>query len=115
MARQRAGKFPRAFSTALFALKFASIAEDPVSHNARNSGSQYAGTLVCKGQGEAITVAHPRLQMKLADVREKIENLQKLERELGVALRSCDKELRKRDAHCPILQDKDTKIEEGRR
>jgi len=56
-----------------------------------------------------------RLQMKLADVREKIENLQKLERELGVALRSCDKELRKRDAHCPILQDKDTKIEEGRR
>src|SRR5258708_8099846 len=32
MARQRAGKFPRAFSTALFALKFASIAEDPASH-----------------------------------------------------------------------------------
>src|SRR5882672_8778735 len=36
-----------------------------------------------------------RLQTKQADVQQKPENLQKLERELLLALRSCDKELRK--------------------
>jgi DNA-binding transcriptional MerR regulator len=46
-----------------------------------------------------------RLQAKLADVRHKLESLQKLKRELQLALRSCDKELRKQNAHCPILQD----------
>ena len=46
-----------------------------------------------------------RLQAKLANVRHKLENLQKLKRELQLALRSCDKELRKQNAHCPILQD----------
>lgn len=46
-----------------------------------------------------------RLQAKLADVRHKLENLQKLKRELQLALRRCDKELRKPDAHCPILRD----------
>jgi MerR family transcriptional regulator, copper efflux regulator len=45
-----------------------------------------------------------RLQAKLADVRNKLENLQKLKRDLQLALRSCDKELRKQNAHCPILQ-----------
>jgi DNA-binding transcriptional MerR regulator len=50
-----------------------------------------------------------RLQAKLADVRQKLENLQELERELRFALRSCDKELRKQNAHCPILQDKDVR------
>ena len=56
-----------------------------------------------------------RLQTKLADVRQKLENRQKLERELQLALRSCDKELRKQDAHCPILQDGDVRKKEGRR
>ena len=56
-----------------------------------------------------------RLQTKLADVRQKLENLQKLERELQLALRCCDKELRKQDAHCPILQERDAGKEEGRR
>jgi MerR family transcriptional regulator, copper efflux regulator len=56
-----------------------------------------------------------RLQTKLADVRQKLENLKKLERELRLALRSCDKELRKQDAHCPILQDGDGKEKDGRR
>lgn len=46
-----------------------------------------------------------RLQEKLADVRRKLSNLRKLERELRLALHSCDKELHKRDAHCPILRD----------
>jgi hypothetical protein len=56
-----------------------------------------------------------RLQTKLADVRQKLENLQKLERELQLALRSCDKELRKRDGHCPILQDGNAQKKDGRR
>jgi len=56
-----------------------------------------------------------RLQTKLADVRQKLDDLQKLERELRLALRSCDKELRKQDAHCPILQDGDARGKEGRR
>jgi DNA-binding transcriptional MerR regulator len=47
-----------------------------------------------------------RLQAKLADVRHKLKNLQKLKRDLQLALRSCDKELRKQNAHCPILQNR---------
>jgi DNA-binding transcriptional MerR regulator len=55
-----------------------------------------------------------RLQAKLADVRHKLENLQKLERELRLALRSCDQELRKQDAHCPILRAGAARTDEGR-
>jgi DNA-binding transcriptional MerR regulator len=47
-----------------------------------------------------------KLQEKLADVRQKLAHLQKLEGELRLALRSCDKELRKHTAHCPILGEK---------
>jgi MerR family transcriptional regulator, copper efflux regulator len=47
-----------------------------------------------------------RLQEKLVDVHRKLTDLQKLEHELRTALRSCDKELRKRPAHCPILREK---------
>src|SRR5947199_9645705 len=46
-----------------------------------------------------------RLQEKLADVQRKLSDLHKLEHELRLALRSCNKELRKRDAHCPILRE----------
>jgi MerR family transcriptional regulator, copper efflux regulator len=46
-----------------------------------------------------------RLQEKLVDVQRKLADLQKLERELRLALRSCNKELRKRSAHCPILRE----------
>ena len=45
-----------------------------------------------------------RLREKLADVQRKLHDLHKLEHELRLALRSCNKELRKRDAHCPILR-----------
>jgi DNA-binding transcriptional MerR regulator len=45
-----------------------------------------------------------RLQATLADVRRKRVDLQKLEHELRVALRSCERELRKRSPHCPILR-----------
>lgn len=47
-----------------------------------------------------------RLEEKLVDVRRKLAELQKLEHELHLALRSCDRELGKRNAHCPILRDK---------
>ena len=50
-----------------------------------------------------------RLQEKLVDVRQKLADLQKLERELRAALRSCDKELRKRHAHCPILRERNSR------
>jgi DNA-binding transcriptional MerR regulator len=48
-----------------------------------------------------------RLQEKLADVQQKLSDLRKLEHELRVALRSCNRELRKRGVHCPILREKD--------
>lgn len=43
------------------------------------------------------------LQAKLADVRRKLADLRKLEHELRLALRRCDKEVRKQNPHCPIL------------
>src|SRR5258708_2309246 len=49
-----------------------------------------------------------RLEEKLADVCRKLADLQKLEHELRIALRSCNKELRKRPAHCPILREQTT-------
>ncbi len=45
-----------------------------------------------------------RLEEKLFDVQQKLADLQKLEHELRLALRSCNKELRKRTTHCPILR-----------
>ena len=47
-----------------------------------------------------------RLQEKLADVQQKLIDLRRLEHELRLALGSCNRELRKRDAHCPILREK---------
>jgi MerR family transcriptional regulator, copper efflux regulator len=46
-----------------------------------------------------------RLVEKLADVQQKLTDLHKLEHELRLALRSCNRELRKRPAHCPILRE----------
>jgi MerR family transcriptional regulator, copper efflux regulator len=55
-----------------------------------------------------------RLQEKLADVHQKLADLQKLERELRLALRSCDQELRHRPAHCPILREGNSKNRENK-
>lgn len=44
-----------------------------------------------------------RLEEKLVDVRRKLSDLQKLENELRLTLRSCNKEIRKRSTHCPLL------------
>jgi MerR family copper efflux transcriptional regulator len=48
-----------------------------------------------------------RLEEKLVDVQRKLADLQKLEHELRLALRSCTKEPRNRSAHCPILRETD--------
>jgi MerR family transcriptional regulator, copper efflux regulator len=45
-----------------------------------------------------------RLQEKLTEVERKLRNLQRLRHELHVALHNCDRELRKKPAHCPILR-----------
>lgn len=54
-----------------------------------------------------------RLQEKLADVQRKRSDLRKLEYELRLALRSCNRELRKRGAHCPILSGKNQRKPES--
>lgn len=46
-----------------------------------------------------------RLEQKLTDMRKKLSDLQKLEHELRLALRSCNKEMRKRSARCPLLKE----------
>jgi len=54
-----------------------------------------------------------QLEEKLADVHRKLVDLKKLEDELRLALRSCNKELRKRPAHCPILRDRSPRKSES--
>lgn len=54
-----------------------------------------------------------RLRQKLADVQRKLSDLQKLEHELRLALRSCERELRKRGAHCPILREENARNSES--
>ncbi len=54
-----------------------------------------------------------RLQEKLVDVQRKLTDLHKLEDELRLALRSCNRELRKRPAHCPILKETNNRKPEG--
>jgi DNA-binding transcriptional MerR regulator len=44
-----------------------------------------------------------RLEQKVGDVRRKLADLRKLERELRTALRRCKQEMRKRSPHCPLL------------
>jgi MerR family transcriptional regulator, copper efflux regulator len=54
-----------------------------------------------------------RLKEKLADVQRKLSDLHKLEHELRLVLRSCNKELRKRPAHCPILRERSSRKPES--
>ena len=54
-----------------------------------------------------------RLEEKLADVQRKLADLHHLEQVLRLAPRSCDKELRKQGAHCPILREKSNSKQEG--
>jgi MerR family transcriptional regulator, copper efflux regulator len=54
-----------------------------------------------------------RLEEKLSDVHRKLADLHKLEHELRLALRSCNRELRKRRAHCPILRQRNQRKPES--
>jgi DNA-binding transcriptional MerR regulator len=56
-----------------------------------------------------------RLEQKLADVRRKLSDLEKLEKELRSALRSCNQEIHKRSAHCPLLSRTDSRKPESKR
>jgi DNA-binding transcriptional MerR regulator len=74
--------------------------------------SQIGGLLKLRGNRlEPCAPVQRLLQEKLADVQRKLRNLQKLQHELRSALRSCNKELRKADAHCPILRENPHKPE----
>jgi DNA-binding transcriptional MerR regulator len=52
-----------------------------------------------------------RLQEKLGEVQRKLSDLHKLEHELRLALRSCNRELHRRNAPCPILRENSRKLE----
>lgn len=68
--------------------------------------SEIRGLLNLRGSRmQPCAAVRRRLEAKLADVSGKLANLKKLERELRLALHRCDKELRKRNTHCPILQE----------
>jgi DNA-binding transcriptional MerR regulator len=54
-----------------------------------------------------------RLEEKLADVKKKLGDLRKLEHELRTALHRCDRELRKRSGHCPVLEDEGSGKRQG--
>ena len=66
--------------------------------------------IVRDGRTQACSHVRDLLDQKLAAVRKKIEELQELERELQVALRKCNRELRKetaasREQCCPVLEE----------
>ena len=55
-----------------------------------------------------------RLQKKLLQVRRKLRDLQTLENELQAALRTCKKELHRKNARCPLLSgSKQNRTENG--
>ena len=56
-----------------------------------------------------------RLEQKVSDVRQKLSDLRKLEHELQTALRNCNKQMRKRSAHCPLLESTNPRRREGAR
>lgn len=51
----------------------------------------------------ACAIVRRRLEQKVASVRAKLASLERLEGELRLALRSCDRELARRSARCPLL------------
>jgi len=61
---------------------------------------------------QACAPVRRRLKQKLACVHVKLADLARLEHELSSALRSCDRALRKKRAHCPLLKAKKSSEEE---
>src|SRR5215510_8203375 len=69
--------------------------------------SEIRGLLELRGNRlQPCAPVRSRLQTKLADVHRKLHDLRHLEHELRLALRRCDRELRKPSAHCPILRER---------
>ena len=57
-----------------------------------------------RSRDRACAAVRNRLQQKVRDVRAKIRELEHLDSELRIALRRCERELRKRDSRCPLLE-----------
>ena len=78
--------------------------------------SEVRGLLSLRGtRMQPCSPVRRKLQEKLAGARQKLADLQRIERDLRLALRSCDRELRKQNAHCPILRGASRmKMENGR-
>jgi MerR family transcriptional regulator, copper efflux regulator len=69
--------------------------------------SEIRGLLNLRGSRlQACAPVRRQLKEKLFDVQQKLADLQKLEHELRLALRSCNREMRKPSAHCPILRER---------
>lgn len=76
--------------------------------------SEIRGLLTLRGNRlQPCAPVRRRLEVKLADVQRKLADLRRLEQELRLALRNCDKELRKRSTHCPILRERASGKTEG--
>src|SRR5260370_1814062 len=76
--------------------------------------TEISGLLSLRGSRlQPCAPVHRRLEEKLVDVQRKLADLQKLEHELRVALRSCNRELRNQPAHCPILREKNARKPES--
>lgn len=52
----------------------------------------------------ACAAVRHRLQSKLSEIHAKIQELEQLNLELRLALRNCDRELRKQSSRCPLLE-----------
>lgn len=57
-----------------------------------------------RSRGRSCAAVRDRLQQKLGDVRAKIHELEHLDSELRIALRHCERELRKQTSRCPLLE-----------
>jgi len=68
--------------------------------------SEIRGLLQLRGNRmQSCAPVQRRLQEKLSDIQRKLADLHNLEHELRLALRSRNRELRKGNAHCPILRE----------
>ncbi|HKV27928.1 MAG TPA: MerR family DNA-binding protein [Candidatus Acidoferrales bacterium] len=68
-----------------------------------------------RDRGRSCAAVRERLQRKLADVRAKIGVLEHLDGELRIALRHCERELRKRASRCPLLEASSKQQRQGSR
>lgn len=72
--------------------------------------SEIRGLLTLRGNRlQPCAPVQLRLKEKLADVQRKVSDLHKLDHELRLALRGCNREMRKRHAQCPILRNRNSR------